>query len=377
MGIFIWNKIADTFGRKINGYLLCCTQIIGWIGIIFASSSTHLIIARFIIGLGGCGIISNSQLYVSETTDDDIKGPLCSLILVCMNGGIVLVFIMGTYLSYETLNIVCLCFSLVFLVLYYWLPETPLFLTMNDRLSEAKQSMNWFGLEKMTTGHHGEENTSQASYTELFSTREMARITFVGMFLLIGQQMSGIGAILAYSESIFQLTGTTVPTHVSTIFVGLIQLFVSAISGVVVKSNPRKPLLLFSYVGAFLSYVLIVAYFYLQGYNDSFILKCLPTAGVLCFIVMYNLGIGPLPFVIFPEMFPARVLNHGISLSLVVLVITAFTITKVFPVLSAIFGQCGIFLLFSCFNLFFALFVLKFVRETKESSDKVKNAAVN
>lgn len=373
IGIFIWNKTADKFGRKINGYLLSLTQILGWLGIILASNPTHLIIARFIMGLGGCGIISNCQLYISETTDNDMKGPLCALILISMNVGIVLVYLMGWLLSYSVLNLTSLFFPIIFLVLYFWLPETPLFLSSNGRHKEAEMAMKWYGLEEVGSEHELPDTQGHAKFKELFANAKITRITCIAMFLLIGQQMSGIGAIVSYSVHI--LSGTSLPANLSAIVVGFIQVIISCISGLVVKSSPRKPLLVYSYFGAFLSYLLICLYFILRNYNDSFILKCLPTLGVLCYIVVYNLGIGPLPFVILPEIFPARLLNHGISLSLVVLVISAFSVTKIFPALKMILGEFGVFLLFSCLNLIFGLLVLKFIWETKQRSKSEKKAS--
>ncbi|XP_065205943.1 facilitated trehalose transporter Tret1-like [Planococcus citri] len=375
LGIFIWSKCADKFGRKVNGYLISSTQIIGWIGIIFATSPNHLIISRFIMGLGGCGIISNSQLYINETADKDIKGPLCALILVFTNVGIVLVNVLGCFLSYVSLNICCLCFPVLFVVMYFWLPETPLYLSMRNRPTKAKKSMNWFGLEEVNGRY---EESTEESYKDLFSSSQMRRITFVGMGIMICQQLSGYGAIIAYSQKIFESTKSDISNEVLSIILSIFQLVVSSISGFVIKSSRRKPMMIFCFVSASLSYLLIYSKSHLPV--GSFFSSYVPVFGILCFIIVYNLGIGPLPLVVIPEIFPPRVLNRGTSLALVMLVFGAFVVLKAFPIIQYVFGESESFFILSCLNLSFAAFIWQFLWETKPSDKKVEvedTASVN
>lgn len=385
----MWNRTADAFGRKINGYLIGSTQVIGWILTIYASTPVHLIVARFILGTGGCGAIINSQLYINETAYTERKGPLSSLILLSMNAGFFIVFLLGYFLPYDALNVSCLLISIAFFVFFVWLPESPLYLLTKKDLIGAKKSMLWFRSDEAEAEAEISDfqrllmhpDCKKASYRELVSAKYIKRTT-IAVTLLIAQQLSGIGIILAYTEEIFKLSQTPIPSNLSMLIIGCTQCATSLVSGIFINHVGRKVLLLASYVGAFFSFMILYAFMMTKTEHDSLVFNFLPTFGMFCFILSFNIGIGPVPFVMYPEMFAANILNHASCVCSLGLMLSAFCCTKIFPYLVGTLGTAGVFLVFALANLFLALFVLRFVSETKtvpsrQQTQIEKNVSIN
>lgn len=63
-----------------------------------------------------------------------VRGTYCCLLVVFCNLGILLSFIMGSFISYAMTPIILLTLPIVFLLTFPFFPETPHFLIKNGRL---------------------------------------------------------------------------------------------------------------------------------------------------------------------------------------------------------------------------------------------------
>lgn len=68
--------------------------------------------------------------------------------------------------------------------------------------------------------------------------------------LVVAQQFSGIGAVLAYSSLIFEESGSTLDASISVIIVGGVQFLSGVVTVFTVDLAGRKPLLMLSICGS-------------------------------------------------------------------------------------------------------------------------------
>lgn len=63
-----------------------------------------------------------------------IRGTLGSLLLVCTNIGTLMSFVAGAYIEYSLFPCIMIVFPLMFLIAFYFLPETPQYLLQLDKV---------------------------------------------------------------------------------------------------------------------------------------------------------------------------------------------------------------------------------------------------
>lgn len=83
--------------------------------------------ARFLAGLAGGGVFVLFPLYVAEISEDKVRGTLSSTLILSSNFGLLLSYILGNYLSYFVVPMICMAFPVIFLVGFYFMPDTPTF----------------------------------------------------------------------------------------------------------------------------------------------------------------------------------------------------------------------------------------------------------
>lgn len=133
----IVGTIANRFGRKMTGYLMAFALCSNWLFTIIATQQTYLFIARFFAGISGGMVLFLVPLYVSEIASDGIRGMLGSLLVFLLNGGILLGYILGAVLSYRLFSIIMLALPLLYIVLFPFVPESPVYLLRRNRINEA------------------------------------------------------------------------------------------------------------------------------------------------------------------------------------------------------------------------------------------------
>lgn len=133
----ILGPLAEKFGRKFVGCLIALPLVLSWLLKIFAQDSYYLIAARFFAGSGGAGCLFLISLYISETTCDAIRGTAGSFLVLFLNIGILVSYIIGPILSFTFFGIVCLCLPVFYLGCFVFLPETPVYLIRNNKINDA------------------------------------------------------------------------------------------------------------------------------------------------------------------------------------------------------------------------------------------------
>jgi MFS family permease len=247
---FVAGPLADMIGRKWT--LLCSSMfyMLSWVLLILTCSVPQIYIARLLQGFGVGFVMTAQTMYIGEIASDDCRGALGSFMQLGIVIGILYVYVVGPYVSFVAYQWFCLAIPIVFVVTFYFMPDTPAFFISKGRRADAIKSLKYLrgktteGIQKeldMITASVEESMKNKASFSDIFNSKgnvkgkskEIAVIRFlfstlsflqkaliISVGLLSFQQLSGINVVLFYSQSIFEKAGSSMEPAIATIAVG-------------------------------------------------------------------------------------------------------------------------------------------------------------
>lgn len=178
--------------------------------------------------------------------------------------------------------------------------------------------------------------------------------------------MSGAHAVIQYAQLILDQANTNLEGKYLTMILGVVQVIFTVICMFLSDRSGRKSLLTISAVGAAFSTAIVAIYFNLQ-YNhiDTNNIIWLPAVGAIMYVIMYCLGLSPLPYTVASELFPTNVKALGSTVTLVSINLWGFTVLKLYLIIAGNYGTHVPFWIFTACSLAGALFMLFYVPETK------------
>lgn len=184
--------------------------------------------------------------------------------------------------------------------------ETPTYLVMRDKNSEAASALKWFrGPQYDPTEdiaelqNENEENkANNLSILEALGRPASMRALVISFGLMFFQQVSGINAVIFYTTDIFNAAGTGIDAEIATILVGVMQVVATFVASLIVDRLGRRILLLISDSIMALCTLFLGIYFFLKDRDASSVegLGWLPIVSLCLFIVTFSLGFGPVPW---------------------------------------------------------------------------------
>ncbi|XP_034668658.1 facilitated trehalose transporter Tret1 [Drosophila subobscura] len=395
-GTILYAWLADKIGRRWSLLWMALPNLIGWIIIPYASTPTHLIIARFIGGVAGGGCFAVIPIYVAELASDSVRGILGTYLVVTCNGGVVLAFILGYFFDYITVSWIVSTLSFVFVGCFWFMPETPQYLAKQNRVEEAEQSLRYYRnirlspakelsedlkleLEKLKPSEKTDLDAKDADNAEDenavtwadFAEAKARKAFLIGLGLVTFNQLCGCFAMVNYTAVIFEQAGASLAPTVSAIIVGSIQLLGTYTSTVLVERLGRKILLLVSAVGIGLGQSAMGSYSYLKvlGYDVSSY-GWVPIAGFSFMLLLAASGLLTLPFLVIAELLPPKIRNMANMILISVLYVIATATIKFMPLFTESLGMHGTVFMFASMSFSAALFIAIFVPETKGKTNE-------
>jgi SP family xylose:H+ symportor-like MFS transporter len=253
--------------------------------------------------------------------------------------------------------------SLIFIILLFFIPETPRFLVLKKRNIKALKVL------KRTVGDDAEANLKEISSTLVEKSAPWlsfgSGVIVIAILLAAFQQMIGINVVLYYAPKIFQNTGTKLDISLlQTILVGTVNLLFTIIAILTVDKLGRKPLLITG--GLIMGIAMAAIGFTFLSEKMGII--------ALIFILLYIAGFamswGPVMWVILSEIFPNSI-RSALSLATATVWITDLLISWSFPVLddntwlTEKFHHGFAYWLYALICILAVIFVWKKVPETK------------
>ncbi|XP_046687770.1 facilitated trehalose transporter Tret1-like isoform X2 [Homalodisca vitripennis] len=399
-GSLLTGPFLQKFGRKKTLMMAAPIFTISWVIIGTAVNTSMLVIGRLITGICAGIVTPSAQVYVSECAHPEIRGILGSLPALFMALGVLISYLVGTFLPWDYLALVSALFPASMLVLLIPLPESPSWLKSVGRKDDAAKSSKWLHHDDKvvtvelstipTSNGDAEAPTSIAEVEKkpeatmnskkdvvkgAYSPEALFRRPVIIPFylvvcILVFQQVSGIDTILFYTVSIFQASGSSVNDYLATILVGLVQVIATFISLFVIDRYGRKPLLVFSGVFMAISMAALGYYFYAHDRELPIAqsLGLLPVASLMVFIAAFALGYCNVPFLLMGELLPVA------QRSILSSVASAFNLGAMFVVIKSYhdikdwIGAEGVFWGYSVLCVTSCVFVITLLPETKGKS---------
>jgi sugar porter (SP) family MFS transporter len=367
---------ADRWGRKKSLLWIGLFYFISALGSGIAWDVTSFTFFRFLGGLGVGASSVVAPMYISEIAPAKNRGLLVALYQFNIVFGIVIAYVsnylIGTaglpedwrwMLGVEAIP------ALVYSVMIFSIPESPRWLIakFNDQVKarEILTRTDPDGVDEAIRLAIEEEKSmkQKTGFGVLFSPRFFSS-TMLAVMIAFFNQVSGINAIIYFAPRIFEMAGiSTENALISTIGIGLINLFATFLGLYLIDRLGRKKLM---YIGSF-GYIIsltLMAYNFLGPGIPAFWLPIF----VFGFIASHAVGQGSVIWVFISEMFPNELRAYGQSLGSFTHWILAAVIANVFPFFANTFGPGYIFAFFCAMMICQLLWVMVKMPETKGRS---------
>ncbi|GJQ67402.1 putative high-capacity facilitative transporter for trehalose [Trypoxylus dichotomus] len=378
VGALIGGQLIEYFGRRTTIALTDILFVISWILTACATNVNFMYAARAIVGFS-VGIASLTlPVYLGETIQPEVRGILGLLPTAFGNGGIVLCFSAGSYLAWNELAYLGIILPIPFLLLMFFIPETPRWYVSKNKTDKAKNALQWLRgkqtniedeLNELTKSHKESERLRSDSNFKHFFKKAHVKPLMISLGLMVFQQLSGINAVIFYTTKIFSMAGSSIPPHLCTIIVGIVNFISTFIATVLIDKLGRKVLLYISGASMGITLTVLGAYFYLlhikydiEGYG------WIPLMSFVIYVLGFSLGFGPVPWLMVGEILPSKIRGSAASLATAVNWACTFLVTKTFSDIIKLIGLYGTFWFFGIVCFISIVFVLIWVPETQGKS---------
>ena len=391
--------LADKIGRKRLLIVSALVFLLSSIATGAFSTFSQFLIARFLGGIG-IGIASGlSPMYIAEVAPTHIRGKLVSLNQMTIVIGILAAQIVNWQIAdpipaeYTPADITAswngqmawrwmfwaaAVPSAAFLLLAFFIPESPRWQAMRGVKSQAEQTLARIGgkayaeQEMQAIVATNADAKEQAGLSTLFS-KPFHKVLLLGVVIAVFQQWCGTNVIFNYAQEIFQSAGYSVGDVLFNIVItGIANVVFTLVAIFTVDKLGRRKLMLIGAGGLCLIYATLGFCYYQQ--ITGFFMIILVVAAIAC----YAMTLGPCTWVLISELFPNRVRAIAVATCTFALWIGSSTLTYTFPLLNKGLGSYGTFWIYSLVCLAGFLFFLSRLPETKgKSLEQLEKELIN
>jgi sugar porter (SP) family MFS transporter len=375
IGSLIGSRPSDQFGRKNTLYFVAIAYLLSSIGTALADTWSVFLVFRFLGGLG-VGISSvTAPIYISEVSPADRRGRLVGLFQFNVVLGILISYLsnylisQGGEASWRLMLGVQAVPSLIFLILIYFIPESPRWLILkrgDDKTAlEILRVINPLNCKEELLAIKNSAVISDSSKTKdvLFSKKYKTPIILAMLFAFFNQ-VSGINAIIYYAPRIFEMAGLGAHSSLlSTVGIGVINFLFTLLAINFIDKIGRRVLMLIGSVGLIVSLALVSYTFYTGNFNGFAI-----PVYIMIFIAFFAFSQGAVIWVFISEIFPNEMRAKGQTLGSSTHWVMAALIAFSFPYFAEILGGANTFFFFASMMVLQLIFVWRLMPETKGRS---------
>jgi sugar porter (SP) family MFS transporter len=384
IGTLIIGRPGDIYGAQRLLQVLAVLFFVSAAGCGLAPTIDVFILFRFIGGLaiGGASVLC--PVYISEISPPRHRGLLASTFQLAIVMGILLSLI-SNYLLLNTgeNNWRWMLFSgafpaIAFFLMLLVIRKSPRWLVKKGRLDEARKNLEDLSSHEIDT----EQTIREIQYSinienegkklSLFK-RPYRNIVWIGIFVGIFSQLTGIGVVFYYSAQIFSIAGFSADSSMlQSVILGMTNLVFTIVAMSLIDRIGRKQLLLAGQLGM-VAVLGLFSYGLLSGNIKGLWLVVL----LVAYIAFFASSMGVVIWVLLSEMFPNIIRARGASIGSFANWGVSASLNFLFPIVVGYFGvtlaqqQKGmsfafIFLAFVTLIGFF--FLKKYIIETKGKS---------
>ncbi|GGZ28118.1 D-xylose transporter XylE [Asticcacaulis endophyticus] len=329
------------------------------------------------IAIGMASLIS--PMYIAEIAPAKHRGLLVSLQQIAIVVGITLVYFVNmkiaeaghgddtwiNALGWRYMLASCAIPAALFLTAAFLMPDTPRWYMMKGHEAKAEKLLHELNDPDTAKATMAEIRGSLVNHSgKLLSFG--SGVLLVGILLSVFQQVVGINAVLYYAPSMFKNVGMeTNAAMLQTVIMGVAMVVFTIIALFTVDNWGRKPLLILGAV------VMAVSLFFLGYLYQTHQQGMIFLVTAIVYIAGFSLSWGPIVWVLLAEMFPNSIKGTAMSIAVAAQWIANYIVSQTFPMMDgnstliALFNHGFSFYVYGAFSVLAAIFVWKFVPETK------------
>ncbi|XP_050088026.1 facilitated trehalose transporter Tret1-like [Anopheles aquasalis] len=349
--------MADRKGRRIALLFSTALYVVSWMLFLLVASVEQLIVARATCGFANGYVLLAATLYIAEIASDRYRDMLGCFLQIGTTFGILYVYCLGPYVNFQIVHALCCAQSILFCVLFVYMPETPAYLISRGRYRQAIESLLFLRgsnhdsevrdeLDELVrytvrpsckTSYYYQDSVLQRVTKQLlmlFTDRTNGKALLISLGLVVCQQWTYIDGILGSCTQFFAKATTTIRPEHATIILGGVQFFFSCLSPLILGRFARRSILMFAAIGMALAFVTLAIYFQLRKAgvlpHDTLSFHWIPLIAALAFVALYNGGFGPAAWALVMELFAHQVKPLGLSFSVSCLLLCDFVVLRLF-----------------------------------------------
>ena len=353
-----------------------------------ATNPMYLITGRLFHGIGA-GFSSNVLIiYNGEISPPCTRGLLSSFEGIYDVTGSVIVYVIGSLISFRWLAVVGIVMSVLHTSVVLFVSESPTWLYIRGLEKRSKSIL--IGLRREESEVLEEcsamcialqandiSKLSLVQSVKLILAKYRLKALVVGILITVGSTNSGIDIVDSYTSPLLEGRNGIDPNFVA-IGVAIFGLFGAVAIIFIIDRIGRKPLLLISAVIVTITHISLTCYFLLDKYvfgcsvleGEANISLCKwiilwPGMSLAVFNLGFQIGWGSVVYVIVGELFPIRVKELGSGISLSILNIESIILLTAFSYIARVIGNGYTFLILALMNVLSCIFIVLFLPETK------------
>ncbi|RVX65797.1 hypothetical protein B0A52_10328 [Exophiala mesophila] len=389
-GILGVTIVMDKWGRKAGMWFCATLGLVGGALTCAAQGVAMFIAVRFLSGAGAWGFLSITPVYTAEIAPPALRG-----LFVGMNGiGIALGYAIATYiglgffyssnpqLQWRGSYGIALIFSLLPLVAMFFVPESPRWLLMVNRVDDAKKTVRQLhNLDNEEEQHFAMaefyqmqkqieyDRTVEPSWIKMFTRKSYrARLVMTCTYSFLAQA-TGILVINNYGPILYATLGFDGEKQL--IYAcGWITMGIGGnlMGALIIDKIGRKPLMLIGIGGCLLFLTLEAAMVasFASPVSDPPNRRGIEAAIAFLYLFVFTFGMGVdvSGFVFYGEIFPNHIRSKGMAITVTTFCLSSLIWLQVAPTAFANIGW-KFYLVFICILAVGLVFISLILPETK------------
>jgi sugar porter (SP) family MFS transporter len=375
--------VADHFGRKRALLAAAGLFIVGALMEAFAPNVPVLVFGRLVAGFGVGVAAVAAPLYAAELAPTAQRGRYVSSYQLAITIGIFVAYLVDQALAgpegWRAMLGVSAGPGVLLALAALTALESPLWFAKSGRRDEARSTLVALG-----AGDHADARLAAIeaslraehevpSWRDVFAPRWRTPLK-IGLGLAVLQQVTGINAIIYYSDKIFEAAGFTTPaaqTSATTWAIGAVNVLATFIAIAFIDKLGRRPLLIAGLIGMALS-LAAVGFAFQQsgaiGAGQGSQLGAVTLVALVVFIISFAFSLGPVTWTVINEIYPGEVRGRAVAVATAVNWGAAFLVSGFFLSVVSAIGQAYTFWMFAAFCVIGLVWVIVSVPETRGRS---------
>lgn len=369
----LYCRLTDKIGRKFTLLTAGILHISSWLSIAFAQNIYVIYVSRIFFGISDACMFASLPTYIAEVTTPKVRSFYGNIMGISSLVGQFLANCIGFYFSIQSTAFIMLPIPALFIVTFVFMPDSPYYLIMIGKVEEAKKSLQKLRgredvkieLAQITLDVHRQLKES-GRFKDLFLIGSNRKALIIANISRVFQHYSGAGALVVYSQYIFQQAGGDISSGVAAMIVSGIFASVTVFANVICDKLGRRKSMIISCLGCGLVLLAEATYFYLQTYNivDLIIINWFPILGLAVYAVSSCIGLSVVPTLLVGEIFSTSIRKHANTVTNMIFSTNICLGLKLFQILMSL-GMWVPFLFFGLCCLLSSVMSYFIIPETK------------